>query len=152
MIVYRVCSSKYANNITGESARKQTTNRWNSFGTPMLYTSDSPALCAVEIHQYVSPSFPPRHYSLLEITIPPCKPLQIEEAFFENGNWISNINTTQAIGDSFVEESKYLVLKVPSVMITACFNFLVNPNHQDFLKVKITKTISFPLTGKLFKK
>lgn len=152
MIVYRICSTKYADNISGESARKQTTNRWNSLGTPMLYTSDSPALCAVEIHQYLPPAFPPKNYSMLKIEIPPCEPILIEEDFFNSENWIKNLATTQAIGDQFIQQNEFLVLKVPSAMISSCSNFLINPNHTDFHKVKIINSLLFPLTGKLFKK
>ncbi len=152
MIVFRVCNPKYANNISGENARKQTTNRWNSFGTPMLYTSDSPALCAVEIHQYVPPTFTPLQYALLAIEIPTCKPLLIDEEFFEEANCIMDLATTQAMGDYFINENEFLVLKVPSAMITACWNFLINPNHKDFKKVTIKNVLAFPLGGKLFKK
>jgi len=152
VIVYRVCSTKYANNISGESAAKQTNNRWNSLGTPMQYTCESSALCAVEIHQYVPPSFPPKNYSMLEIEIPNCKVLTINEDFFANENWIKDNAITQAIGDYFIKENVFLVLKVPSAMITSCWNFLINPNHKDFHKVEIVNSISFPLEGKLFKK
>jgi len=150
VIVYRICNSKYATNISGESARRQTNNRWNSLGTPMLYTSDSPALCAVEIHQYIPPSFPPKNYALLEIELPDCQILTVEEAFFTNENWIELQTITQSIGDKFVQQNEYLVMKVPSAMITACYNFLVNPYHTNFGKVKIVNTLKFPIEGKLF--
>lgn len=152
MIVYRICNAKYASNISGESARRQTDNRWNSLGTPMLYTSDSPALCAVEIHQYIPPSFPPKNYVLLEIELPKCDILTLEDAFFKDENWIEHKTVTQSIGDRFVQQNEYLVMKVPSSMIRACYNFLVNPYHKNFSKVKIAHTHKFPIEGKLFKK
>lgn len=152
MIVYRVCNTKYAADISGESARRQTNNRWDSLGTPMLYTSASPALCAVEMHQYIPPSFPPKNHSLLEIEILKRKIFTVEEAFFANEDWMKNIAITQAIGNQFIQQNDFLVMKVPSAMITACYNFLLNPNHKDFAKVKIINTIQFPIEGKLFKK
>jgi len=152
VIVYRVCNIKYATDISGESARRQTNNRWNSLGTPMLYTADSPALCSVEIHQYIPPSFPPKNYALLAIELPKSKVLMVEKEFFANEDWIAEIAATQAIGDQFVKAAKHLVMKVPSAMITACFNFLINPSHKDFKKVNIVDTIEFPIKGKLFQK
>ena len=151
MIVYRVCGSKYSNNISGESSKKQKNNRWNSFGTPMLYTSDSPALCAVEIHQYLPPSFVPKQYSLLQIEIPDEDILLVDASFFESEKWIDEISITQTLGDFFIQENKFLVMKVPSAMISACFNYLINPNHKDFSKVKIIESLAFPIEGKLFK-
>ena len=150
MIVFRVCGSKYSDNISGESSRKQRGNRWNSFGTPMLYTSDTPALCAVEMHQYIPPSFVPLEYSILKIEIPDVEPLLVDDAFFKDPTWINDIKTTQSIGDYFINENEYLVMKVPSAMITYCSNYLINPMHKDFKEVKIIDTLSFPIEGKLF--
>ncbi|WP_430410119.1 RES family NAD+ phosphorylase [Kordia sp.] len=152
MIVYRVCSSKYATNISGESSRKQKNNRWNSFGTPMLYTSDSPALCAVEIHQYLPPSFIPVDYSLLKIEIPDEDHLLIDEAFFEDKVWIDQLAITQRFGDFFIEKKEHLIMKVPSAMISSCFNYLINPMHKDFNEVTIVNSMTFPMEGKLFRK
>jgi RES domain-containing protein len=152
MIVYRVCGAKYSTIISGEGARKQKNNRWNSFGTPMVYTSESPALCAVEMHQYLPPSFPPMGYTLLEIEIPDTEPLVIGNSFFENVSWIGNLRNSQSLGDYFIRENQYLVMKVPSAMISSCYNYLINPNHQDFNQVKIINTMTFPIAGKLFDK
>ncbi|WP_046755032.1 RES family NAD+ phosphorylase [Kordia jejudonensis] len=152
MIVYRVCGSKYANDISGESSKRQRSNRWNSFGTPMLYTSDSPALCAVEIHQYLPPSFIPKNYSLLQIEVPDVEHLLVEDTFFKDEQWIDQLLVTQKFGDFFIEKNEHLVMKVPSAMISSCFNYLINPMHKDFNKVIITNTKTFPMEGKLFKK
>ena len=62
------------------------------------------------------------------------------------------LTITQILGDYFIEESEYLIMKVPSAMISSCYNYLVNPNHKNFRKVKIINTIAFPIKGKLFKK
>lgn len=152
MIVYRVCGSKYSKIISGEGSRKQKNNRWNSFGTSMIYTSDTPSLCAVEMSQHLPPSFPPLGYSLLEIELPDDEPLLIDNSFFENDDWTNEIATSQALGDFFINENEYLFMKVPSAMITSCYNYLINPNHKNFDKVRIIRSIDFPLKGKLFKK
>lgn len=152
MIVYRIAHTNYANNISGESASKQKENRWNSFGTPMLYTAESPALCAVELHQYLPPFYFPKDYSLITIELPETEILQIEDDFFEDGSWIDHQFATQSIGDYFIQSNEYLVLKVPSAMITNCWNYLINPKHKAFKKVKIKEISTFPMEGKLFQK
>lgn len=149
MKVYRLSSKKYCNDISGEGARKQNSNRWNSFGTPMLYTANSPALCAVELSKVYNPNSQIDNYYLIEIELPNFEPLTIDEDFFKN-DWINDIHSSKKMGDFFINENEFLVLKVPSVWIQNCFNFLINPNHKDFDKVKIIKAYPFPFKGKLF--
>lgn len=42
---------------------------------------------------------------------------------------------TQEYGDIFLNENKYLIFEVPSVVVPGDFNFLLNPLHKDFTKV-----------------
>lgn len=151
MIVYRISKTKYADNISGQSAKKQSHNRWNSFGTPMLYTAENIALCALEIHQYIPPSYPPLNYSLIEIEVPEVDFLIIDKDFFKEPNWIDEIQTTQNLGDYFIESNEYLVMKVPSAMVAHSYNYLINPNHPDFERIFIKSIQPFPLDGKLFR-
>lgn len=43
-------------------------------------------------------------------------------------------------------------MKVSSAMVTSYFNYLTNPNHNDFENVKIIHTLNLPVKGKLFQK
>jgi RES domain-containing protein len=39
--------------------------------------------------------------------------------------------STQVIGDHFIAENKYSLLRVPSAVTQGDFNFLINPFHPD---------------------
>lgn len=149
MIVYRLSKKKYAKDISGEGAKKTGSNRWNSKGTPMLYTCESPALCALELHQYVKPGTAPTDYYLIEMEVPDTEPLTVENNFFKT-NWMEDIYPSQLIGDYFIHSSNQLILEVPSAWIHQCYNYLINPNHPDFSEVKIVEIHPFPFDGKLF--
>lgn len=149
MIVYRLSSRKYAHILSGEGAKRQTSNRWNSFGTPMLYTAESTALAALELHQYLPPVMINLNLVLLEIEVPEVAPLIVEADFFDS-EWTRRKRVSQALGDHFVNENKYLVMKVPSAWVYACFNYLINPLHPRFNQVKIKKTLDFSPQGHLF--
>jgi RES domain-containing protein len=43
----------------------------------------------------------------------------------------------KAWGDQFSEEGSYLALKVPSVLVPQEFNYLLNPSHPAFKKIKV---------------
>ncbi|HNC72490.1 MAG TPA: RES family NAD+ phosphorylase, partial [Chitinophagales bacterium] len=55
------------------------------------------------------------------------------------------------IGDNWLRENKSLLLKVPSVVIHEEMNYLINPNHKDFNKVKLTETKLFRFDDRLAK-
>ncbi|MGB3531794.1 MAG: RES family NAD+ phosphorylase, partial [Saprospiraceae bacterium] len=59
-------------------------------------------------------------------------------------------HTTQLIGDRFVSSMEGLTLKVPSVIVPGEYNFLINPAHPDFKKVKIIKKEKFEFDKRLF--
>jgi len=47
------------------------------------------------------------------------------------------------IGDSFLESKEQLLLKVPSVLVPEEHNYVINPLHADFKKIKVSKTLPF---------
>jgi len=42
------------------------------------------------------------------------------------------------------------VLKAPSAVVQGDFNYLINPNHKEFKKIKVLKTEKFDFDGRLF--
>jgi RES domain-containing protein len=61
-------------------------------------------------------------------------------------------NSTQLIGDKFLKEQKFLVLKVPSATVQGEFNYLINPRHKNFNHIKIVKIENFNFDERLFKR
>lgn len=51
-------------------------------------------------------------------------------------NWNININLSRQTGDSFARDNKYLLMKVPSALISDAFNYLINPGHPMITRVK----------------
>ncbi len=152
MIVYRLSKKKYAADLSGRGAEKAG-GRWNSKGLPMVYTSESRALCTTEIAVHSPLGNIPTDYYLTTIEIPAASSLEIKQGDLPK-DWkaIPHSNSTQLIGDTFLSENKFLVLKVPSVVVQGDFNYLLNPAHKLFVKVKITKTELFEFDERLFKK
>jgi RES domain-containing protein len=60
-------------------------------------------------------------------------------------NWdqFENMHLMQKLGDNWIEEGKTAVLKVPSSIIHEEFNYLLNPNHADFKKIKLERVKPF---------
>lgn len=150
MIVYRLSKSVYANDLSGKGA-DLVGGRWNSRGNAVLYTSQSIALCVTEIAVHVPLGILPKDYDLIHIEIPDDNILEVKR-LPKDWQTFPHADSTQKIGDKFLKDKKYLVLKVPSAAVQGEFNFLVNPRHPDFDKVKIKKKEKFSFDERLFVK
>lgn len=61
------------------------------------------------------------------------------------------IPDNQAIGDRWVAEARSLVLRVPSAIIPASANFLINPLHPAFSSVTVDRPERFAFDPRLLK-
>lgn len=149
MIVYRISNSLYSDDISGMGA-KLNGARWNSVGTPMLYTAEHISLSILEM--LVNTNF--KDYNipldLLYIQLPDTAAIAEVKLNKLKSNWREDASFTRFMGDEFIKQQQSLLLKVPSVVVTQEYNYLANPLHPDFKKVKIIKTISFWPDKRLF--
>ena len=117
----------------------------------MLYTCQTIALCNAEIIVHANAAIIPQNYSLITIFVPDVFILQTLKL---PADWKSypHAHSTQQIGDNFLTENKVLAFKVPSAAVQGEFNYLINPHHKDFSKVKIKNIQPFVFDERLFKK
>jgi RES domain-containing protein len=150
MIVYRLTKAKYANNLSGEGARLGG-GRWNNKGIAMLYTSDSRALCVTEIAVHTPLGILPDNYKLITIEIPDNAILSLDLSSIPiNWNVFPYVADVRYLGDRFIKENNHLGLKVPSAVVQGDFNYLINPQHSEFHKIRILKIETFDFDRRLF--
>ena len=68
-----------------------------------------------------------------------------------NWNNYPNPDLLKKIGESWLLENKELVLKVPSAVNVKEYNYLINPTHIEFSKVKILSTYPYKIDERLTK-
>jgi RES domain-containing protein len=56
---------------------------------------------------------------------------------------------TMQIGDEWADMGKSVALAVPSVLSTSEMNFLLNPRHPDFRKIKISEPLEYRFDSRL---
>jgi RES domain-containing protein len=151
MRIYRLSKQQYANDLSGRGAEK-TGGRWNSKGTPMVYCGESRALCTTEIAVHTPLGNIPENYCLTTISIPDEIAIKLLSAALLPDDWktMPHANSTQAIGDRFISENNYVILKVPSVVVPGEYNYLLNPLHPDFRQIAIETTEPFEFDRRLF--
>lgn len=151
MRVFRLSRKKYSQNLSGFGAAKSG-NRWNSKGIEVIYCAESRALAMAEVAVHLTIATLPSDYVMMEIDIP-----DFIKTFSVNVNdlpddWNSfphSVNT-QLIGDEIIKSKNFCVLKVPSAVVKGDHNYLINPYHSDFKKIKIEKVYDFPFDKRLF--
>lgn len=137
ILAYRVVKEKYlASAFDGEGARLYG-GRWNSKGVSVVYTSDSLALCSLEIFVHL-PS-----YKLLAdyiyMTVIFDSDLVITADLIDGWEERPISKVSQVIGDQWIKEGRSPVLRIPSVIMPDGHNYLININHPGFMKIKISK-------------
>ena len=135
MITYRLTTGKFANDISGTGA-KINGGRWNPVGLAGLYTSQYISLTILEILVRATRSTTPNSYTLTSFEIPDNSIYQIQLNKLKN-EWKYDLNYTQGIGEDFLTDNQSLCLKVPSAIVPQENNFLLNPLHREFKRVKI---------------
>lgn len=151
MIVFRLSREKYKDELSGYGASLNE-QRWNSKGIEVIYTAQTRALANSEVAVHISLGILPGDYYMVEIEIHrSVEILEIKESELPSGwNSLPSKPDSQLIGNQFVKENKYTVLKVPSVVVKGEYNFILNPRHKDFSKIKIVSTYPFPFDPRYF--
>lgn len=152
MEVFRLSREKFSSVLSGVGAAIKGA-RWNSVGTEIIYTAANRSLAMAEVAVHFSISTIPDDYVMITIFIPDdisIKKITVSE-LPQNWNTFPHPLSTQIVGDKFIIENKYCVLQIPSSVTQGDYNFLVNPNHVDFKKIKITDIVRFTFDQRLFK-
>ena len=55
------------------------------------------------------------------------------------------------IGSNWLRKAETAILKVPASIVPVEHNFMLNPQHQDFKKIKIGEPHSFRLDPRMWK-
>jgi RES domain-containing protein len=112
--------------------------RWNRSGIPCVYTSGSLSLGVLEYAVNNSLYHIPRALSCSVYDIPHTGHKKLKVAALP-GDWTSRPVpvSTMDFGSRLLAEKKHLIIAVPSVIIPGEYNFLINPLHQDIIKVRL---------------
>ncbi len=132
---YRILKRRFVGvAFSGEGARRYG-GRWNSPGVAVVYTSSSISLAILEWRARLT-QWPAPSSVLIRIEFDAClvwSPAKLP------GNWKRWPCTkiTAAVGDDWVRSGRSAVLKLPSAIVPTEFNYVLNPAHPDFGKIKL---------------
>ena len=152
MELFRLSREKFAKPLSGKGAAIKGA-RWNSVGVELIYTACNRSLAMAEVAVHFTLATLPDDYVMITISVP--DDINIKDCSESDlpSDWrdFPHPGSTQKIGDDFVFENKFCILRIPSVVTKGDYNLLINPNHKDFPKIKISAIEKFPFDKRIFK-
>lgn len=135
--------------FSGEGARLYG-GRWNSRGTALIYTAQSQSLAVLEMLVHLDSPELLKLFVLFEVTIPSSVVEVLDSAKLPR-HWNENPipDEVQSVGDDWVRSRRSAVLRVPSTLVPAECNFLLNPAHPEFRKLHMGKALPFAFDPRL---
>jgi RES domain-containing protein len=144
-----VRSSRARTAFSGEGAWRYG-GRWSSVGVRVAYVSQHQSTAALEIFVHTTPFLLPETFKAFRLEWPESL---IEELSMKKlpANWrISPPPAeTMEIGDRWAAERRSAVLAVPSAISPDDRNFLLNPEHPDFKRIRIAAPIDYEFDPRL---
>jgi RES domain-containing protein len=136
--VYRVLRQHYARSpFDGEGAYRYG-GRWSSPGARLCYTSEHQSLAMLEYFVHLGSDDPPLDLVLAFADIP--NDLSRQQVALSDlpAHWSQTPapSALARIGDEFAERGDPCLLLVPSALAWSENNWLLNPLHPDFHKIK----------------
>jgi len=151
LTVWRLITARFAKSaFSGEGARLYG-GRWNRKGVPLVYTAGSQSLAMLEMLVQDEPLR--ARYVMIEARIP--KGIAIDRIRVEDlpSDWrdLAARDKLHALGTEWARKRSAAVLAVPSAVIPVETNYLLNPLHPDFRRIKIGKPKKFETDLRLIK-
>lgn len=151
-VAWRLVKSVHAATAFSGEGAARTGGRWNSRGRHVVYASETRALALLEtlVHLDFPVAF---HYVFIRIEFPDAVLTRLETETLPR-DWQADppSGSTRKIGDIWLRKNRSAVLAVPSAIVSEETNFLLNPRHPDFARLKFTAPEPFSLDPRLRRK
>jgi RES domain-containing protein len=124
--------------------------RWNSPHVRVVYVSEHQSTAAFEVFVNNLPFPPTEKYQAFRLEWPDGLTEELSQKQWPT-NWRLSPPATETmeIGDRWVAERRSAVLAVPSAISPDDRNFLLNPEHPDFKRIRIAPPIEYEFDPRL---
>ena len=151
MFVYRIVKSRSRTNDLSGTGAYTFGGRWNSKGTYMLYTSENSSLAYLEtLVHFEEVDYPPNLF-IVKIEIDKKAAIYTLKDNEYPKDWKQlELLENKKLGDYFMNEKRFLAIKVKSAINEFEYNYLLNPLFPRFHNlVKVAETVSIKIDERL---
>jgi len=149
--VWRICHKEFSDSAFSGRGAFLYGGRFNSEGISAVYTAGSLSLGMLEMLVRSNNRSSFLNYEVFKAEIP------IESIFEPNpgelpSGWdnLPHGMSSQNFGDAWIQTSRHLAMKVPSVVVSVEHNYILNPNHKEFERIEVVKMDDIIFDKRLF--
>ena len=150
LTAWRLIDERYANDAFGGEGARRKGGRWNSRGYWVVYTSATASLAALE---FLANAKDRKLLAFVVLTSCTFDESLVTHVGIDElpPNWTDPDpqRELQMIGDEWICSERSAVLSVPSVIIDHERNYLLNPAHDDFKRIKLSPVKPFRFDRRL---
>lgn len=145
---FRIVRAQFERELWSGVGGLHVDGRWHSRGRRIVYTAQSLSLAQLEVLVHITDrrQMPPLVYSTViipeEVRVDSVEAGELPAAWRQFSPYSA---TTQLIGTPWLAEAQSAVLKVPSAISEHEWNYLLNPTHSDFAKLRLSAPIPFAM-------
>ena len=150
--VHRLVAARFRESVWSGEGGLYVDGRWHTPGRRIVYTAQSLSLAQLEILVHISDRQQLPALSLAQASIPETLSIQTIEAADLPAHWRQfspYSEETQRLGMQWLTRARSPVLKVPSAISAAEWNFLLNPAHPEFGQVRLGEPKPFAMDPRL---
>lgn len=127
--------------------------RWHSAGQRIVYCAPNPATALLEVlvRTEIDIDDVPVNFRYLEIDAPDTLAVEDLDTSALAQSWRTDLLVTRRAGDQWLQSSRTALLRVPSVIVPATWNVLINPRRPDNAQIRVLRTLSHGLDPRLLR-
>jgi len=149
--LWRICRKSYAAEPLSGKGGMLHSGRWHKAGVPIVYTSATLSLAALEILVHVDVDLVPGDLVSIEIAAPDdLKVETLTEKELPRG-WFRTPAPAglRKLGTEWQRSGRTPLLRVPSAVIRNEHNYLINPEHESAARIGVVAVVKFLLDRRL---
>jgi RES domain-containing protein len=118
-----------------------------------VYCAPNPATALIEVlvHARIDIEDMPVNFRYLEIEAPDTLAVEDVDTGGLAQSWRTDLPATRRAGDQWLQSNRTALLRVPSVIVPATWNVLINPRRPDSGQIRVTRTLSHGIDTRLLR-
>jgi RES domain-containing protein len=150
-VAHRIVKARHAQAAFSGAGARIAGGRWNRPGDTVVYASGSLALAAIETFVHLGEDGLQIAFVAFRIEIPDS--VEVQRCSRPPARWRAEPpqEASMRYGSTWLRRGRTAVLEVPSAIVPSEGNYLLNPQHADFRRLRIGRPRPFVFDPRMWK-